>query len=182
MIIIEGMDNSGKTTLCNHLKDRLDIPIYKGQIPKGRQGMIQFQMSAMYINQPMIYDRMRVVSEMVYGPIIRNENMFAKDGWFYINLLLKIRPLIIYCRPKDEYIYKFGSREQMEGVIDNSQKLLERYDQIMSGMVKLAERPILVYDWNNRDNIVSDCSMYVQEKLLKAFQVKTLQSMERNSG
>ena len=56
-------------------------------------------------------------------------------------------PIFIYCRPKKENVFNFGDREQMEGVIEQSKKLLEAFDNLYNRMIQ-NEFDIFRYDYN----------------------------------
>ena len=59
----------------------------------------------------------------------------------------KYNPIFIYCRPKKENVLDFGDREQMEGVIEQSKKLLEAFDNLYNRMIQ-NEFDIFRYDYN----------------------------------
>ena len=59
----------------------------------------------------------------------------------------KYKPIFIYCRPKKENVLDFGDREQMEGVIEQSKKLLEAFDNLYNRMIQ-NEFDIFRYDYN----------------------------------
>jgi len=76
VIIVEGIDRIGKTTLCNALSKKLGFPIYKelGVEKKSREGNVRSQMALIGLCQKtdcnVIFDRM-FTSECVYGMIDR---------------------------------------------------------------------------------------------------------------
>lgn len=77
VIIIEGIDRIGKSTLCKKLSEKLGFPIYKeiGVEKKSREGNIRSQMSLLSLCQTtncnVIFDRL-FASEFVYGMLERN--------------------------------------------------------------------------------------------------------------
>ena len=132
MIIVEGMDNSGKTTLAEHLAEKFKLPLMHS--PKIRENMIQDALTILTLNPNAVMDRFSVISEVIYGPTLRRKIIFDTfvTRWiFYMDKLAQCKPLIFYCRPPDEKIFDYGDREQMEGVKEHDKELLGAYDALM---------------------------------------------------
>jgi len=134
MIIVEGMDNSGKSKLAEHLAEKFKLPLIKS--PKNRQRLLENALTTLMLNPEAVMDRFSVISEMVYGPILRRKTVFddhVLGQWiFFMNKLVRCKPLIFYCRPPEEKIFDFGDREQMEGVKEHGKELLGAYDALMN--------------------------------------------------
>lgn len=139
MIIVEGMDNSGKSTLVDKLSGDLKLlAIVNRRRPKDLQSSWDYVTRVMPLAQkfPVIMDRWQSISEPIYGPICRGSHIFdleaINDQHHYVMEQLGYEPLIIYCRPSLDRIRNFGTRDQMAGVIDHADELVEAYDQSMS--------------------------------------------------
>lgn len=155
MIIIEGMDNSGKTTLAEQIKkfggDKVEVVHGGGPVEPGTEALrlTQFLILA---NHPrtIILDRCLLISEEVYGPILRGGNALTKvyneaSLW---NTLKAMDPLIIYCRPPDNRIFKtMKARKQMDGVDQQKKELLARYDKVMKFLACAFEIKVIPYDY-----------------------------------
>lgn len=140
MIVIEGMDNTGKTTLALWLQGKIrncQLVHGGGPVRAGTQAerLMALQMASSY-PRPLILDRVCLISEAVYGPLLRNVDSFSGFNqellwsWF-----LEMKPLIIYCRPSLLTIKSnMDERPQMEGVSVNSDVLLNAYDQVMANI------------------------------------------------
>lgn len=135
MIIVEGFDNTGKSRLAQHLSKMFDLPVVKRiRPPVSKQNFIMETLAFLCLNPSAIFDRFPVISEAVYGPILRDENALDDESisWkFYLDKLVQCKPLIIYCRPDQSKIFSFESRDQMEGVIEKKTYLLKDYDSLM---------------------------------------------------
>ena len=145
-IIVLGMDNTGKTTLCNQLAEALGYQHVNSLGPKvSPWEMMNFIEHTMKSNQPMILERFCFFEEMVYGQVLRGHSNFDWNS-VYLNLIREAQPLIIYCRPSRERIFNFGDREQMEGVIEQKEKLLAAFDDLY---FKLPSKQLfaIVYDF-----------------------------------
>ena len=129
-IIVLGMDNTGKTTLCKELAERLGYEHVNSLGPKvSKEEMAQFIDDHLADEKPMIFERFCFFEEMVYGEILRGESKFHWDGPYHYKIQ-DANPLIIYCRPSRKKIFQFGDREQMPGVIEESEKLLGAFDDL----------------------------------------------------
>lgn len=155
LIVVEGMDNSGKTTLIKTLMKETGL---KGVFRKNRAYDLKGGMSmikrSFFSSELKIHDRHIIISEMVYGPILRGKSLFGDQSWDLLSYLLKTYPIIIYCRPPTRKILDFGTREQMEGVITQANHLISRYDWVFDIVRKsftLPEYNFFEYDYTDKD-------------------------------
>jgi len=137
MIVVEGMDNSGKTTLVSRLRFATGASVIKSCGPQEDYKDL-FLWTRQQLERPntrplYIYDRFTIISDPIYSSVIRDKNPFFEhpEGRLLIEEFLKQEPLIIYCNPGLERITKFGKRAQMEGVIENAEELFEKYEEMI---------------------------------------------------
>ncbi|MDE2098834.1 MAG: hypothetical protein KGL39_16395 [Patescibacteria group bacterium] len=135
MIIVEGMDNTGKTSLTQYLGHRYGLPVIHSEGPRGVIESFKWVESAMNLHKNnIIYDRFPLVSEEVYGVVLRNYSVFDNPpGEELRHRLVGAKPILIFCRPPLDVMGRFGEREQMEGVIENSIQLSQRYEEVIFG-------------------------------------------------
>lgn len=91
IIIVEGVDRTGKTTLCNMLKDRLNVDIYKRpsdgfDFTRLRCGGVGHETCQLLSHlrktgQSIIFDRLHL-SEYVYGKLNRAYDEDDNINWF----------------------------------------------------------------------------------------------------
>lgn len=165
MIIIEGPDNAGKTTLANKLSKRLGLPVVHSVRPKrgDSEGVVLSHSNSQLQPQNAILDRVYAISEWVYGRVIRGKTAL---GHFHSQALLDLyhRPyLIIYCRPEMETILNNKGRKQMAGVLEHHQKIVEEYDYIMTDLNRYSHSTVVRYDWeiNNFDLLANRCQAHL---------------------
>lgn len=102
VIIVEGIDRIGKSTLCKKLSEKLGFPIYKeiGVEKKTREGNVRSQMSLLSLcqttNCDVIFDRL-FASEFVYGMLERDYDIIGAIKEFHeaLDILAKI-PNVVY--------------------------------------------------------------------------------------
>lgn len=149
MIIIEGCDNSGKTTLIQRLAEELKLlSITNRRRPQQREDVFNYtaNMVMLSLHFSTIFDRWQAISEPIYGPICRGIGYLEPGDTDYLHAVAQVaNPLIIYCRPQDSTILNFGERDQMEGVIENGRKLIEAYDHEMEHVARWF--PVVRYDF-----------------------------------
>mgnify|MGYP001305073325 CR=1 FL=1 len=168
MIIIEGMDGSGKTSLAQKLSFRLgDVPIkrlvtsggptyYDLLVERTRATLTELRNQVTRNQRPVvIYDRFPLISEAVYGTILRGRNSFGDEWTTLIDLLLALDPVVIYCRPRIDLILqniRETADDQMDGVVSKALELITAYDELISWLQVKANRlrsgRILVYDYD----------------------------------
>lgn len=160
-IIIIGMDNTGKTTLAETLSKELNLKLIKSTGPKvTKEDMVSNMLENLESSEDLIFERYNLFEEIIYGNILRGESKFSLEGFVYSQTILH-QPLIIYCRPSKEKIFNFGSREQMEGVIEEKEKLLEAWDKLY---LKIQEN-IEVYRYDFDIQTLNFMVEYVANKL-----------------
>ena len=168
VIIIEGMDGSGKTILAQQLSCRMgNVPIkrlvtsggptnYDLLVWRTKATLTRLHNQITQNQRPVvIYDRFPLISEAIYGSILRGRNHFGDEWIELIDLMLAIDPIVVYCRPSIEIIMQ-NLREtadgQMEGVISKAQELINAYDELISWLqVKarwMGSGHILVYGYD----------------------------------
>jgi hypothetical protein len=149
MIIIEGPDNSGKTTLGAQLTKWFRGAYFKYEWKPSAfediwelDSLVHDIQSAMKPRE-LIVDRHSAISDAVYGPIIRGE-MFVTPR---AQEAIYPRLTVIYCRPQSSTIRRFKPDiDQMEGVVPNINQIIEAYDNLLLGHhQKFAE--VIVYDY-----------------------------------
>jgi hypothetical protein len=115
MIIVEGPDGSGKTTLINHLVEATGLPVAPRVVSKDAEAMVDLKKwtedNVHQGFQKVIYDRHRLISEPIYGPIIRSqpEPGFDDVEWLheaFYRLYRGVKPIIIYCLPPRSVVWE----------------------------------------------------------------------------
>ena len=163
MVIVEGMDNSGKTTLVRALSDDCKLLVMNNRRrPKTKEDVFDYVdiVVPMARRFPVILDRFAPISEPIYGPICRSSHILTKDDVSRCMLRVSRGPmnpgltfgnqsmaLIIYCRPRDSTILGFKPEiAQMDRVIENGQALLQAYDKSMKELGSFWFT-VVHYDW-----------------------------------
>ena len=159
MLIVTGMDNTGKTTLVKQLLDEFNSPdskntegdfkVINSPGPIGKEAQERWLISQLTLRKEDrdrgIYERFPILEEMVYGPVLRGQSLF-EHGDPYFKLLKELNPMIIYTRPSRDKIFNFGDRYQMEGVIEKGTELLAAYDDLMLRLMGEGWK-VIVYDY-----------------------------------
>src|SRR3989338_4886641 len=105
MIIIEGIDKSGKSHLAQYLSKTFNLPIFKFSIPK-EDPYIEYMSFLLKQTKPCILDR-SYLGELIYGPIKRGKS--GLNEWQIRNiegLLLMRSAFYIYASQYVEVIYQ----------------------------------------------------------------------------
>lgn len=140
MIFLEGPDNAGKTTLANKMCKLLDIPYIQGSPhpPKNEEALSDRYQTVINYGGLAIYDRNPMISEMVYGYVLRDRDITpAKEALEM--LCIRHSPIFIYCRPKDSVLFDIDrlnfrpdeTPEHIEKIKDNHYDIIKRYDEVM---------------------------------------------------
>jgi len=150
IVVVEGPDNAGKTTLAMFLAKQLRAAYVKVERPKAGVDLMRFQ-RILDVAEPysgfVVADRHVAISEPIYGTIIRGGHQLPSAD---INWCLNQIDVIIYCRPAvDKIASSISDRPQMEGVVENTRAIVRAYDEYMLE-VHLDQRHLLRrYDYEN---------------------------------
>lgn len=149
-VIVVGMDNTGKTTLCNYLKEKQNFQLINSCGPnKTKEEMENFIRTNLVKEGYIVFERFCYFEEMVYGKILRDKSLFSfKDD--ITQFILDNEPTIVYCRPEDEVIKNWNGREQMNGVIEQADLLIQRWDTVMKRARKLGFK-VIKYNYKKHD-------------------------------
>lgn len=112
MIIVEGPDGSGKTTLIKDLSYRYGLPISPRVVGTDTEAMVDLvdwvEQNVSRGFQYTLFDRHRLISEPIYGPIMgRVSNQpFISTSWMntIMGRFYECSPMFIYCLPPLETV------------------------------------------------------------------------------
>lgn len=147
VVLVEGMDNSGKTTLIRRLERMLCLEYIHSVYEPTEEGQAKFiegvftQIDVIagpnHKKTGVVLDRISLVSELVYGPILRHGSVLQpRTHQRLLDKLWTYDPIIIYCRPTTETIISnIHEREQMAGVAEKAAELVVQYDNVMSSIL-----------------------------------------------
>lgn len=114
MIVVEGPDGAGKTTLISRLSDELQLEVAPRVVSKDAEAMVNLKQwtedNVREGFQPRIFDRHRLISEPIYGPVLRDapEPGFDDPYWFrgMMAEFYALEPIVIYCLPPWPVVWK----------------------------------------------------------------------------
>jgi hypothetical protein len=128
MLIVEGPDGGGKTTFIQELNEVLGWPIAPRVVAKDTSTEISLK-SWVENNvqqgwQRKIYDRHRLISEPIYGPIVRGclADGFDDFPWYVHqwNMLVNyVQPFIIWCLPPIEVVVENVTNDPDNAVVES---------------------------------------------------------------
>lgn len=161
MIIIEGPDNAGKSTLASYIAHELGLEVYHAGGPPASKKEI-FGRAEFILNNhdKFIFDRTPMISEPVYCILRGGDNFFACQEADELYARLKaLKPIIIYCRPPDSVLMDMSnhqvkehdSKEHVERVMANAERLMQRYDLVMGSSLL---PPHWTYDYTTQEHDV----------------------------
>lgn len=142
MIILEGPDGAGKTTLRGRLSEDLNIPVAPKFVKSSGAGSGTSDLFdagyddvvTMLDNQPMIYDRHPLISEYIYGPIIRGGMPpdFLTTRARAIFQMFASQVHVIWCLPPLQVVHDNVMRPAGEGVPDQMAGVMVNIEAIWS--------------------------------------------------
>lgn len=184
IIIVEGVDFSGKTTLVSQLANALGATAFKAHSkPKSYTDVLQWVADVQTLargKRHVITDRSPLISEMIYGPLLRGiSHVETQQAFMLLNILnLTCGLMTIVCDPGLKSVREMNNA-QMPGVADNVEALWERYYAFpwprMPGTV-------IAYNWRDHTPVehiagmvapVEDYETGCIDEFHKKFQVST---------
>lgn len=167
VIILEGPDGAGKTTLARELEKRGYRYHHEGPPPANVDLLVHYALvldRAIRSGESVVIDRLHV-GESVYGPLIRGVDRIG--GWGQIILQRIIRGggvREVFCLPPERICYGnwFRRRQEAGELVTDSQKFINIY----AAYVKASKHPrhsrALIYDYT-RWNLGDACAMLMSE-------------------
>lgn len=131
MIILEGVDGSGKTTLAHKLAHELHLEVEHFGVPVGDPCGIYHQ-RMMELSHPMIFDRL-FHSEIPYSIVKRRTRYMKFLQFSMLELTASSLPhLLVYCRPS-RLVVNARYVEDGDDYVDVGEinKLYDEYDELM---------------------------------------------------
>lgn len=94
MLVIEGMDNSGKSTLARELADNIGLIVRESEGPPRSPEEMNERVDRYQTLEGHLFVRHPCVSEAIYGPRIRGSNCITPGRTM---LFYEAKPLLVYC-------------------------------------------------------------------------------------
>ena len=152
MVILEGCDGSGKTTLAGALmrKRGYDYTVVKTGLPEPGYDVAVAYLDAIYaaLARPgrTLFDRLHL-GEKIYGPLLRGEDCMGQDGLATIERVMAAHNIaLIICAPPWETLVA-GWRSK-DDLLKNEAQLRYVYDAYLHEAARLGITP---YDWTAPD-------------------------------
>ena len=137
IIIIEGPDGSGKTTLAEKLSRQTKYPILHRTQPKTdeeKKLMMGEYLQTIRSGKNMIFDRCWY-SEMAYGPVMRDASVISYPEMYELEeQLAKCGAIIIYATGPKAALWQRCQKRGEDYITsrDNFNAICENFDKIMS--------------------------------------------------
>lgn len=151
MIVLEGADNSGKSTLAAKFSG---IPVYTaGPAPKNDEEEDKCLIEQMNrVPKTCVQDRLTCISQQVYA----NRLFDTKLASYVLDMIKMPTMIVVYCRPPDRVLMDFSTHnvksydteDHLRKILDNQHTFIDRYDSLMSTI------PHMHYDWTDPDVVV----------------------------
>lgn len=153
IVVVEGSDGAGKTTLIERAREgqreRYFLTVRASRYPPDVKTAFQYLNWVKHQRDlDLVLDRIHFISDRVYGPILRNADIF-KD--LPIDFGLQDVGAIVYCRPPLELIAENVRKNlQLTGVPENIERIVNAYDTLME-IVKGRGKKVIKYDYTADD-------------------------------
>ena len=151
IIIIEGPDGSGKTTLANKIKDQTGyILLHRShETDAGAASLFEEYAQVIKAGKNCIMDR-SWYSEMVYGPVMRDGSDISFHQMYELErLLAKNGALVIHCTAPEATLWKRCLKRGEDYVTtkDAFHKICNDFDALMYDVPHYV--PVLTYEYKD---------------------------------
>ena len=157
VIVLEGPDGAGKSTLAERLAYKFQWPIVHtgGPLANREDYFTRVQDKKLRVARNTIFDRVPMISELVYC-LVQDRAPFIHE-WEAMNDLIALRPVVIYCRLADtaQMLDRIiaspkahKSPEYLEAVKKNHDSIVKKYDAVMR---LVPPELVISYNWERDD-------------------------------
>lgn len=160
IIIIEGPDGAGKTTLAKYLNEGFNIPVLHRTKPKDeeeKKTMMRGYLDDIQEQRSIVWDRCWY-SEMVYGPIMRDKSWISvKEMWDLERSMGKA--LIIYCTGNVNTLWQRCKERGEDYIMSKEQlaKIKNGFDELFYDTYHFI--PVVTYDATKMSQLWVDSSI-----------------------
>lgn len=148
--VIDGPDGAGKTVLSKKLVADFELEYHHEGPPQtdDLRGHYCRLISDAYLKKrDVVFDRM-ALSEMVYGPILRDGCKLGKGGWrYFMSVMKNVGAQHIICLPPPEFCYKAWSNNFNAELFTGRITFYQTYSQFAYLANKLQ---LLTYDYSTQ--------------------------------
>jgi hypothetical protein len=164
IIVVEGPDGAGKTTLINKLVEMTGLPVAPRVVSKDAEAMVDLQAwvedNVTQGFQPVIFDRHRLFSEPIYGPILRESFEPGFDNLCWFNEMLtkfyECKPVMIYCLPPFETVRRNTQADPDNRVVQDHHTIKQvwsmYFNKVMTDHVLYGDA--WIYDYTHPTDII----------------------------
>lgn len=137
LLILEGPDGSGKTSLANKLSKQTGYNILhfsKPETEEEKDRMYEMYEELIVCNRYAILDR-SWYSEMVYGAVMRDSSYISFDEMYQLEqILADIGALIIYCTGPREVLWRRCTKRGEDYItsMNKFNQIYDKYEELMS--------------------------------------------------
>lgn len=152
IIIIEGPDGAGKTTLANKLQKQTGYMLLHRSQPKSEEEkakMMAEYMDVLKSGKNCIMDRCWY-SEMVYGPVMRDAAVISYPQMYALERqLARAGGLVIHCTGSLQTLWKRCLTRGEDYIVDKDTftKIYNGYDELMNGVPHTV--PVVTYEYKD---------------------------------
>lgn len=164
MIVVEGPDGSGKSSLVRRLHDLTGLKVHHRGGPPETWEIALSQMSRTFTQKGMILDRTIFVSEIVYGRAMRGETIVDEELlWEGLRRLVAIDALFIFCLPPIHVLHRsfdesinvkksWKSDAHCKAVNENFDRIVNEYEYVYSWLRNHGAR-VMRYEWEKKGGL-----------------------------
>lgn len=149
IIIIEGVDGSGKTMLAEQLQEQTGYKLIHRSKPESeeeKQQMLKMYIDLITAGEDVIFDRCWY-SEIVYGQIMRDESHISMQQMYDLEVLVaKVGGIIIHCTGKIDTLWQRACLRGEDYITEYSTfvALMDYYEAVFKMHHKI---PVVKYEY-----------------------------------